>query len=115
MHNSFKSERIEWEFSASGGKKEKTRELSAQRTPDNVFVREWVLLRLEQITTAGKSFRIRFMGKGQNRENKTHCAGEASPIFLMDERDYSSWVLYDDGERKSKEMRDASEVERRDR
>ena len=49
------------------------------------------------------------------RGDITHRTGEVSPIFLMDERDYSSWVLYDDGERKSKEMRDASEVERRDR
>jgi hypothetical protein len=54
-------------------KKRRTRELSAQHTPDNVFVRERV--HLVQITTPGKSFSLgyykwsRAAGEG-NRQRK---------------------------------------------
>jgi hypothetical protein len=34
--------------------------------------------------------------KKKGEKKKTHLTGEASPIFLMDERDYTSRVLSDD-------------------
>jgi len=105
----------------NGGFKEKeTRELSAQRTPDNVFVRERVHLPVVQIATAGKSFSFRVIvdtvaGEGwrtgwpcvgDRTDKETYSTGEGSPVFLMYECDDASRVLNNDGERNETKQRE---------
>jgi len=67
-------------------------------------VRERVLL--VQIRTTGKSLNLGY-GEGsagcaalrRDGTEDTHCTGEASQVFLVDERNHSPWVLNDDVER----------------